>query len=309
MTTVDTPVDADRPRRLSNRMRTNIAGWAFSTPYLLVFLVFMAGPIVAALWFSFTDFELQNLVDPLGAPFIGLDNYVRAVQDPEVVRSATNTAIFVLLGVPFSVFTGLLAAVLIEHGLARFQAVFRVGYYLPVVTSIIAVAVIWRFMLNPDIGVVNQALAAVGIEGPSWLDDTRTALPSIIAMAVWRNLGQSMIIFLAGLKGISPVLYEAATVDGATGWQRFRFITLPQLRPVTLFALVITSIGYLQVFEEPFVMTQGGPLDSTVTVAMVIYEQGFNFFHLGYASSIAYLLFVAIGALAFVQFKLLGQDD
>jgi multiple sugar transport system permease protein len=152
-------------------------------------------------------------------------------------------------------------------------------------------------------------LAAVGIQGPSWLNDTSTALPSIIAMAIWRNLGQSMIIFLAGLQAVPGVLYEAGKVDGATFWQRFRHITLPQLRPVTLFALVITSIGYLQVFEEPFVMTEGGPLDSTLTVAMVIYEQGFNFFHLGYASAIAYLLFIVIAVLAFAQFKLLGQDD
>ncbi len=311
MTTTQAPDDTETSsrRRLSLHTRNTIAGWTFSAPYLLVFLVFMAGPILAALWFSFTDFELQDLVAPFGAPFIGFDNYVRAFQDAEVIQSARNTLVFVVVGVPFSVFAGLLAAVLIENGIARIQAVFRVGYYLPVITSIIAIAVIWRFMLNPDIGIINTLLAAVGIDGPSWLNDTSTALPSIIVMAIWRNLGQSMIIFLAGLKGISPVLYEAGKVDGASGWQRFRYITLPQLRPVTLFALVITSIGYLQVFEEPFVMTQGGPLDSTLTVAMVIYEQGFNFFHLGYASAIAYMLFLFIAVLAFVQFKFLGQDD
>ncbi|MBY5164163.1 carbohydrate ABC transporter permease [Salsipaludibacter albus] len=296
-------------RRLSNTARNTIAGWGFSLPYLLVFLVFMAGPIFAALWFSFTDFELVNLVAPFSAPWAGFDNYVQAVQDPEVRKAAWNTAVFVVVGVPLSVFAGLMAAVLIENGISRLQSVFRVGYYLPVITSIIAIAVIWRFMLNPDIGLVNRTLALVGIDGPSWLNDPSTALPSIIVMAIWRNLGQSMIIFLAGLKGVPGVLYEASRVDGATFWQRFRWITLPQLRPVTLFALVITSIGYLQVFEEPFVMTQGGPLDSTVTIAMVIYEQGFNFFHLGYASAIAYMLFLFIAVLAFVQFKVLGQDD
>ena len=270
----------------------------------------MAGPIVAALWFSFTDFSLPDLVQPLGAPFIGVENYTTAVQDPEVRQAAWNTAIFVVFGVPLSVFAGLLAAVLIENVVARLQAIFRVSYYLPVVTSIIAIAVIWRFMLNPDIGAVNKFLELFGIQGPSWLNDTSTALPSIIVMAIWRNLGQSMIIFLAGLKSISPVLYEAARVDGATGWQQFRFVTLPQLRPVTLFALVITSIGYLQVFEEPFVMTGGGPFDSTLTVAIGD-QQGFNFFHLGYADAIAYMLFLVIAVLAaaFVQFKVLGQDN
>lgn len=295
--------------RLSRSARQDLAGWGFSAPYLVVFVVFMAGPILAALWFSFTDFELANLVDPLGAPWIGLDNYTRALDDPEVARAATNTLVFVVVGVPLSVSAGLVAAVLIENGFTRLESVFRVGFYLPVVTSIIAIAVIWRFMLNPNIGLVNRALEVVGVDGPSWLNDTSTALPSIIVMAAWRNLGQSMIILLAGLKGISPNLYEAARVDGASGFQQFLHITIPQLRPVLLFALVITSIGYLQVFEEPFVMTGGGPLDTTLTMAMVIYEQGFNFFHLGYASAVAYLLFIAIAALAFVQFKVLGDDD
>lgn len=311
MTTTESPDvrSPGRRRRMSIQTANTIAGWGFSAPYLLLFLVFMAGPILAAAWLSFTDFELGNLVDPLGASLIGFDNYVRAVQDPEVIQAAITTGIFVVVGVPFTVLAGMLAAVLIENGIERLQSFFRVGYYLPVVTSIIAIAVIWRFMYNPDIGIINRMLATVGIEGPSWLNDPSTALPSIIVMAIWRNLGQNMIIFLAGLKSIAPVLYEAGRVDGATGWQRFRYITLPQLRPVTLFATVITTIGYLQVFEEPFVMTRGGPLDSTLTVAMVIYEQGFNFFHLGYASAIAYMLFLFIAVLAFIQFKFLGGDD
>ena len=165
----------------------------------------------------------------------------------------------------------------------------------------------WKLFLLPGGGPMSNIFGWFGLEseflgGPN-------AFYWVIVVQIWANAGFTMVIFLAGMQTIPADLYEAASVDGATGWQQFRYVTIPQLRPVTLFALVITSIGYLQVFEEPFVMTQGGPLDSTLTVAMVIYEEGFNFFHLGYASAIAYMLFLAIAVLAFIQFRFLGQDD
>jgi multiple sugar transport system permease protein len=211
--------------------------------------------------------------------------------------------------VPFTLALGLLAAVGLNQGIGRIQSLFRVGYYLPVVTSIVAIAVIWRYLLHPDYGVVNAALAQIGIDGPNWLGQRSTALPSIIALGVWRNVGFDMVIFLAALQGINPALYEAARVDGARPHQIFFRITLPLLRPTILFLAVITSAGYLQLFEEPFVMTGGGPLDSTLSVAMYVYEQGFDFLNLGYASAVAYALFVAIVVLAFIQFRFLRSED
>ena len=213
--------------------------------------------------------------------------------DPTFRKAALNTAIFVIVGVPLTMALGLLAAMALNQGIVKFRRVFRVGYYLPVVTSIVAIAVVWRLMLGTETGLINGLLDTVGIDGPGWLTDTRYALPSLIVMAAWRNLGFSMIIFLAGLQAIPRDLYEAAAVDGAGGWQAFRHITLPLLRPTLLFVAVITSIGYLQFFEEPFVMTQGGPLDSTLSVAFHAYNQ-FSFGNYGYTAAVSYVLFLVI---------------
>jgi multiple sugar transport system permease protein len=185
---------------------------------------------------------------------------------------------------------------------------FRVGYYLPVVTSIVAVAVVWRFVLNPDYGLLNMTLGTMGIEGPNWLGNEVLAMPSLIAMAAWRNLGFAMVLFLAGLQTIPVQLYEAASIDGAGRWAAFKSVTLPLLRPTLLFAVVITTIGYLQVFEEPFVMTDGGPLDRTLSVSMFMYEEGFEFFHQGYAAAIAWVLFLLVAIVAVVQFRLLRSQ-
>jgi multiple sugar transport system permease protein len=207
--------------------------------------------------------------------------------------------------VPLTLGFGLGAALLLNSVLIRFKTFFRMGFYLPVVTSIVAIAVIWRYLLHPDLGLINNLLAAVGIDGPNWLADPILAMPAIIAMAVWRNVGFVLVIFLAGLQGIPQDLSEAARIDGASRWKEFRYITLPMLRPTLLFASVITGIGYLQLFEEPFVMTGGGPLDRTLSVTMYVYQQGFSFLNLGYASAIAYALFMAIVILTVINFRLL----
>jgi multiple sugar transport system permease protein len=244
----------------------------------------------------------------VGTSVVGLDNYVALLGDDKFWAALGNTFYFVVVGVPLTLVIGLLIAVGLNRGVTRFRTAFRVGYYLPVITSIVAIAVVWRFLLNPDVGLVNMLLKAVGIDGPAWLANPATAMPSIIAMAVWRNLGFAMIVFLAGLQAIPAVLYEAASIDGAGSRQSFRYITLPMLRPTILFMTVITTIGYLQLFEEPFVMTGGGPLDSTLSVTMYMYQQGFTFFHQGYASAIAYVLFVIVAFVAFLQFKFLRSD-
>src|SRR5919201_1853367 len=297
-----------RPRtRPASRgeLREAITGWAFSAPFLILFLVFLALPILASFLISFTDFSLGNLVDPLSAPFVGLKNYVRLFHDETFLQATRNTAIYVIAGVALNVAVGLAAAVALNRGINRFRAVFRVGYYLPVVSSIVAVAIVWRFLFNADFGLVNGILSGLGIKGPDWLGKPGLALAIITLLLVWRNFGNSMILFLAGLQGIPNDLYEAARIDGAGRWQEFRYVTLPMLRPTMLFVTVITTIGFLQIFEEPFVMTQGGPLNGTLSLSMYVYREAFNFFHQGYASAIAYTLFVVIAAITFIQFRFL----
>lgn len=292
-----------------SRLRANLAGWFFSLPFLLIFAVFLAGPILASFVLSFTSFGLRDLRDPIGASFVGLENYIGLATDATFWTAALNTAIYVVAGVPLTLVAGLAVAVALNGTVQRFRTFFRVGYYLPVVTSIVAIAVVWRFVLHPDQGLMNLLLAQLGLPTHNWLGDTALAMPAIVAMIVWKNMGFAMVIFLAGLQTIPKSLYEAARIDGAGKWGEFRYVTMPGLRPTLLFVVVTTTIGYLQVFEEPFVMTGGGPLDSTLSIAMYTYEEGFRFFHQGYAAAISYVLFVVVAVVAVIQFRLLRPDS
>jgi multiple sugar transport system permease protein len=288
--------------------RQDLIGWSFALPFVILFGVFLALPILAAFLFSFTSFGLRDITNPIGASVVGVDNYARLLSDAKFWKSLGNTVYFVVVGVPLTLALGLVIANALSRGITRFRTAFRVGFYLPVITSIVAIAVVWRFLLNPDFGLINLLLARVGITGPNWLANSALAMPSIIAMAVWRNVGFAMVVFVAGMQAIPSMLYEAASIDGAGRWQSFRYVTLPMLRPTILFMLVITTIGYLQLFEEPFVMTNGGPLDATLSVTMYMYQQGFTFFHQGYASAIAYVLFVIVAIVAFLQFRFLRSE-
>ena len=296
-------------RGIGARLRSNLPGWFFSLPFLLIFGVFLAGPILVSLVMSFTSFGLRDLRNPIGASFVGLENYIALASDATFWTAALNTAIYVVAGVPLTLMAGLAVAVALNGTVQRFRTFFRVGYYLPVVTSIVAIAVVWRFVLHPDQGLMNLLLAQLGLPTHNWLGDTALAMPAIVAMIVWKNMGFAMVIFLAGLQTIPKSLYEAARIDGAGRWAEFRYVTLPGLRPTMLFVVVTTTIGYLQVFEEPFVMTGGGPLDSTLSLAMYTYEEGFRFFHQGYAAAISYVLFVVVAVIAVIQFRLLRPES
>jgi multiple sugar transport system permease protein len=288
--------------------RQDLIGWSFAAPFVILFGIFLALPILAAFVLSFTSFGLRDLQNPIGTNFIGLKNYTDLFADPKFWKSLGNTVYFVVVGVPLTLALGLVIANALSRGITRIRTAFRVGYYLPVITSIVAIAVVWRFLLNPDVGLINLLLQKIGISGPDWLANPALAMPSIIAMAVWRNVGFAMVVFVAGMQAIPAMLYEAASIDGAGRWQSFRFVTLPMLRPTILFMLVITTIGYLQLFEEPYVMTDGGPLDATLSVTMYMYQQGFKFFSQGYASAIAYVLFVIVAIVAFLQFRFLRSE-
>ncbi|QOT16084.1 carbohydrate ABC transporter permease [Paenarthrobacter sp. YJN-5] len=301
---------AGRPplrRNNARRRRNAIVAWLFALPFVLVFAVFMLGPLVSSFLMSFTDFRARDIDQPLAVGFVGFDQYAELFENKQFLHSLANTAYFVVVGIPLTTALALALAVALNNGITRFRTAFRVGFYTPVVTSIVAVAVVWRFILQPD-GLLNVILGAFGITGPDWLNSTTWSMPALILLAVWRNLGTLMIIFLAGLQNVSEEVLEAAAMDGANAWQRFMRITLPMLRPTLLLGTVLLSVGFLQFFEEPFVMTKGGPLDSTLSISYFTYNQ-FGFGKYGLASAASYVLFVAIALLSLLQFKALRSKD
>jgi len=289
------------------RRQQAVAAWVLALPFVALFLVFTAGPVLASLGMSFTDIRSTDVRNPLAVEFVGLQNYADLLADPLFRKVTVNTLLYLVLGVPLTMAVALASAVGLNR-LTRAKGFFRVGFYLPVVTSIVAVSVVWKFLLRDDGGLVNTVLAWFGIDGPGWLDSTTLALPTLVVMAVWRNFGTLMVIFLAALQTVPREMVEAAESDGAGAWGRFRHITLPMLRPTLLFGAVITSIGYLQFFEEAFVMTKGGPLDSTRSITFFTFDQwGFGNYAVG--SAAAYLLFLAIMLLTALQFRVLREKD
>ncbi len=304
---MSTAATTERKTRSRSGRRRNAsesrAGLILAAPFFLLFAVFTLWPVVQSMFMSFTDTRVTDIRTPFSVNFVAFDNYIKAFSDPVFRRAALNTGVFVVVGVPLTIAAGLSAAVALDKGITKFRSVYRVGFYTPVITSIVAVAVVWRFLLRPENGLVNTVLAWVGIDGPNWLGDTRTSLLSLIVMATWRNFGTGMIIFLAGLQSVPWNLHEAAALDGASSWRRFWNITLPLLRPTMLFVMVTTTIGYLQFFEEPFVMTQGGPLNSTISASMYTYQQ-FGFGNYGVAGAMAYLTFLVIVVVTLIQFRL-----
>jgi multiple sugar transport system permease protein len=287
----------------SERHATLSAG-IFLAPALLLIAVFFFLPILAALLLSFTDFDIYALGDLDRLRFVGFANYLNLLQSPLFWTALGNTFYFVIVGGPLSVAISLGAALLVNARLTRFPGLFRAAFFLPVVTTLVAVAVVWRYLYHPRYGLLNYGLSLLGIEPIDWLGDPAWAMPAIILMAVWKNFGFNMIIFIAGLQNIPTSLYEAARLDGANAWRQFRYITLPLLGPTFLFVALMTMIGYFQVFAEPYVMTQGGPANRTLSVVLLMYEEGFRWWNMGYASAAAFVLFVLILAGTVLQLKL-----
>ena len=285
-------------------MKASSAPWWFVTPALLVLAVFFFLPVLAALLMSLTDFDLYALRDSRNLRFVGLANYATLLQEPLFWKSLGNTLYFVVVGVPLSIATSLAAALLVNARSARCKALFRTTFFAPVVTTLVAVAVVWRYIFHTRYGFLNYVLDGFGVAPIDWMGDPHWAMPAIIVLAVWKNFGYNMIILLAALQSIPDDLYEAARIDGASGWQLFWHITLPGLRPVLLLVSVLTMTGYFQLFAEPYVMTEGGPLQSTLSVLYFMYEEGFKWWNLGRSSAVAFLLFLLIFAVTAVQFRL-----
>ena len=280
-------------------MKPSTAGWVFAGPALAVIAVFFALPVLAALALSLTDFDIYALADGDNLRFVGFGNYLDLMQNPLFWQALGNTFYFVLVGVPLSIALSLGAALLLHSRLGIFKPFFRTAYFAPVVTTVVAVAVVWRYLFHTRYGLVNWALAGLGIEPVDWLGDPDWAMPTIILFAVWKNFGYNMIIFLAGLQAIPEDLYEAARIDGASRWRQFLHVTLPMLGPVMLMVAILTLSGYFQLFAEPYVMTQGGPLQSTVSVLYLMYEEGFKWWNLGNASAVAFTLFVIMATITY----------
>ena len=274
----------------------SLAAWVFVAPALAVIAVFFALPVAAGLALSFTDFDLYALADLTNLRFAGLDNYAQVLALPLFWKSLANTLYFVVVGVPLSIALSLGFAALLQSPLARFVPLFRTALFAPVVTTLVAVAVIWRYLFHVRYGLLNEWLGALDIDPIDWLGDPHWAMPSIILFALWKGFGANMIIFVAALQAIPAELYEAARIDGASRWRQFVDVTVPLLGPTLFLVSVLTMAGYFQLFAEPYVMTQGGPLQSTVSVLYLMYEEGFRWWNLGRASAVAFLLFALIVA-------------
>lgn len=273
-------------------MNRQPAAWLFLAPAAIVLGVFFLLPVIGAFVLSLTDYDLYALADLHNLRFVALNNYWALLHRPLFWAALGHTVYFVAVGVPLSMLMSLCAALLLHSPLARCKPFFRTALFAPVVTTVVAVAVVWRYLFNTKYGLVNYLLGEIGIHPVDWLGDPHWAMPAIMLFAVWKNFGYNMIIMLAGLQAIPSELYEAARMDGASAWRQFRHITLPMLAPTLWMVGILTISGYFQLFAEPYVITEGGPLQSTVSVLYLMYDEGFKWWNLGSASAIAFLLFV-----------------
>ncbi|MDG5472678.1 sugar ABC transporter permease [Jeotgalibacillus sp. ET6] len=281
----------------------------FIAPALVILILFSLIPIMIAFVISFTDMDLKGLADWSNISFIGVENYANLLGDTVFHKAVYNTFFYVVIGVPLVIFFSLGIALLLNYGKNLVFTVFRAVYFMPAITNIIAIAVVWGFLYNTEYGLFNYLLSLADVDKIPWLEHPVIAKLSLILLAVWKGIGINMIIFLAALQGIPNSYYEAAKIDGAKRWQILFYITIPLLRYAIFFVTVTTLIGWLQFFEEPFIMTQGGPLDGTVSMALFIYQRGFQFSEFGYAAAGSFVLFIVIIIVTLLQFKLRKADD
>lgn len=299
----DAPVDAAlvKPVRRHRMGRRERAAWGFVAPALIAIAIFFVIPVVSALLLSLTDFDIYALADLDNLRFVGLRNYEQLLSNPLFWGAMRNTLWFSVLGVPLSIATSLAAAVVLNARVVKWRPIWRVMFFAPYVTTLVATAVVWRYLLHTRYGVINWALQSVGLPAVDWLGQPETSIPAILMFVVWKIFGYNMLIFLAVLQTVPDDLYEAARIDGAGPWKQFRHVTLPAIAPTLLLVSIISVAGFFQLFAEPYVMTQGGPAQSTVTVLYFMYEEGFKWWNLGSASAVAFILFLCIFAVTMIQ--------
>jgi len=294
--------------RILKRTVKNRYPYFFIAPALTILILFSLLPITIAFVISFTDMNLKGLADWSNISFIGIDNYIKLLTDSVFHKAVFNTLFYVVIGVPLVIISSLSIALLLNYGKNLVFTIFRAVYFMPAITNIIAIAVVWGFLYNTEYGLFNYILSLADVDKVPWLEQPVMAKLSLIVLAVWKGIGINMIIFLAALQGIPNSYYEAARIDGAKRWQILIHITIPLLRYAIFFVTVTTLIGWLQFFEEPFIMTKGGPLDGTVSMALFIYQRGFQFSEFGYAAAGSFVLFIVIIIVTLVQFKLRKSD-
>jgi ABC-type sugar transport system permease subunit len=285
------------------RRRFNSA-YLFVAPSVVLIAVFIAEPIVQSGWMSLHDWTI-------GEPshkFVGLGNYTRLVHDSRFWNALRVTLVYTAAVSVGQVVLGLAIALRLRRT-TWYAAILRTAYFFPFIASLVVVGIIWKFLLDPQVGLVNAWLGDAGVSPPDWLQSTSLALPTVIAVGIWKNLGFTMIVLLASLQQVPADLYEAATLDGAGNWQRFRYVTLPALRPALMFSTILATITGLQLFDLVFAMTSGGPIFHTESVVMYLYQKGFVEFQMGYASAVAWMLFVIILAISVVQLRVLRYRD
>lgn len=277
--------------------------YVFITPTMLLFTVFTVIPVVMALYLSFTDYDVLNRMN-----WIGLANYERLIHDDLLWRTFRNVLYYAVLFIPLNIAISLSIALLLNRtGLG--VKLFRTAAYLPTLTSAVAAATVWLWLLHPEFGLVNALLGYLGITGPAWLAQTNTAMPSIVLVTLWQSVGANMVIYLAGLQGVPEYMYEAARLEGANRFQSFRYITWPQLKPTTFLVSTMSIIGALQLFDQAFVLTQGGPANATKTPVYLIYQQGFNQLQMGYASAQAFVLALSILIFSILNMRISKSDE
>ena len=284
--------------------RQERAAWVFSAPVLGVIALVFVLPTALAFALSVTDYSIYALADWSNLHFVGLGNFADLIHTPLFWRSLGNTALFTLFGVPMAIGASLGAALLLDERSVKWKPLWRVALFAPYVTSVVATAVVWRFLFNTRFGLINQALGVVGIPPIDWLGDPHASIPAILIFVTWKIFGYNMIVFTAALSAVPHDLVEAARLDGAGAWGRFRHVTLPAIGPVMLLASVMSIAGFLQIFAEPYVMTLGGPSQSTTTVLYFMFDEGFKWWNLGQASAVAFVLFLMILAVTLVQTRI-----
>ncbi|HWJ72828.1 MAG TPA: sugar ABC transporter permease [Kaistia sp.] len=293
---------ADISHDPSSRWRSATA-WVFVAPFLVIFFVFTAIPALIALIYSFTDIGVADIRHPLSVNFTFFATFARVLTNAGFLKSLVTTGIFVVIGVPLTMAIGLALALALNSGIKRLRATYRAAFYLPVITNIVAAAVIWQYAFTLR-GPVNTFLASLGLQGPNWLGNPDMAITTVILLTTWRNVGTCMVLFLAGLQGIPGDVYEAAAIDGASARRRFLHITLPLLKPATLLVTVLMTVSYMNIFDEPYLLTKGGPLGATRSVALWVYEQ-FGHGNIAAAMAGSYVMLIIVAVLGLLQLRML----
>ncbi|MBC8186569.1 sugar ABC transporter permease [candidate division KSB1 bacterium] len=280
----------------------NKIGYIFALPYIIHFSIFVAFPIV----FSFLlVFHRWDIISPM--KWVGLNNFVRLSQDLIFFKSIGNTFIFLIIHIPLQIIVALALAEFLNQKI-RFRGFFRASYFLPVVVSGVVITILWQQLYAQDSGVLNSLLSKIGLIKLPWLTSSKLAMPSIAIMATWKNVGLYIILFLVGLQSVPKYMYEAADIEGASHWEKFRHITLPMINPTMILVVILSTIGGFSLFIEPYIMTDGGPMNSTLSAMLYIYKQAFSFYHMGYAATLGFFFALVVFSIVLIQKKVIEKD-